>query len=146
VLGPAERELFERYNPHDRAHSLAVASAVTEGGADQSDPEDRWITQAALLHDVGKVESDPSTLLRVVGTVLGVLHLQERSAGWIDSGGRLARLGRYMNYRSIGAELLAAAGSDQRVIAWALEHHSPAAEWSVPAEGAALLRAADDSV
>jgi hypothetical protein len=58
---------------------------------------------------------------------------------------RLGRIGRHLDYEERGARLLAAAGSDPFVVAWAREHHLPPARWSVDAEAAALLRAADDA-
>ncbi len=141
TLNPEERRLFDGYNAHDRAHSLAVAVAVE--GVAGADPE--WVPQAALMHDIGKTISDPSTTVRVVGSILAMLGFRKRSQGWIRSGGSLARLGRYMNYQALGADLLRNAGSDPRVVAWATEHHSPPEEWTVPHEGALLLRNADDT-
>ena len=39
---------------------------------------------------------------------------------------------------------LAMAGSDERVVAWAAEHHEPEERWTVPVDAGRLLVAADD--
>ena len=53
-------------------------------------------TAAALLHDIGKLDSGLGTAARVVATVVGP---------------RTKRFGRYHDHERIGAEMLAAAGS-----------------------------------
>ena len=42
--------------------------------------------------------------------------------------------------------MLARTGSDPLTIAWAREHHSPEAAWSVPVEVGRALRAGDQEV
>jgi hypothetical protein len=41
--------------------------------------------------------------------------------------------------------MLAAAGSDALVVAWAAEHHQPPARWTIERGAAEALRAADDA-
>jgi hypothetical protein len=104
------------------------------------------VVVAALLHDVGKVESGLGTLARV-GATLAALGLgRRRLLTWASRGGRgriAARLARYLDHDRIGAELLAAAGSDPLVVAWAGQHHLPPHRWEVPADLGACLKAAD---
>ena len=86
---------------------------------------------AALLHDVGKVESGLGTFGRVVATVIG-------------PGRARGRLSTYLRHDIIGAELLTAAGARPLVTTWAGEHHLPSERWTVPPEVGAALKAADD--
>ena len=50
----------------------------------------------------------------------------------------------YAGYTEVGAGLLSDAGADDRVVAWAREHHRPEPEWSIPVGAGRLLVAADD--
>lgn len=150
-LDDAEAALFDRLRGADRAHSIAVARDVERRRGAGGERAPGWVVSAALLHDVGKADADVGVLGRSVATVLGWLGGPglgtwlgaRRGAGPV---GRACRaLGRYIRYPELGAEALAAAGSDPRTVAWAREHHRPEAEWSVPVAWGRLLRAADDA-
>ncbi len=139
LLSPTERRLWESMNPLDRAHSLAVARRVTRRG-DESDAEiPSWVVTAALLHDVGKAEANLPTWARVGATVLDWVVPGATADAWSRRGGTVGRIGRHMTYTEVGANLLEAAGSDPRVVAWAREHHLDPSEWSVdPTHGEVL--------
>jgi hypothetical protein len=66
------------------------------------------------------------------------------AAVWAQRRGMTRRIGLYLQYPQLGADLLAVAGSDERVVAWAAEHHEPEDSWTVPVEAGRLLAAADD--
>ncbi len=86
-----ELELWRRMSVADRRHAITVARRFDASG--------RWSRDemaAALLHDVGKLDSDLGTIGRVVATVVGP---------------RTARFRRYHDHERIGAEMLTAAGS-----------------------------------
>jgi hypothetical protein len=111
----------------DRRHAVGVARRVGR-------PE--WLA-AALLHDVGKIESGLGTWSRALATV-------GRAAVGVD---RLpARWQSYSRHASLGADLLELAGSAPLTVAWAREHHLPPSRWSaaVPPDAGAALKAADD--
>jgi HD superfamily phosphodiesterase len=95
------------------------------------------VVAAALLHDVGKVDSGLGTLARVPATLVGLLA-RERA---VRGGGRVAR---YLRHDAIGAELLRSAGADPRTATWAGEHHLPPDRWTVPPAAGEVLKAADD--
>ena len=72
------------------------------------------MTAAALLHDVGKVESSFGTVARAVITFVGIAVGRTRLLAWAgrqrDKGRRSARarVGLYLTHDRIGAELLRA--------------------------------------
>lgn len=136
-----EDDLWQRMSGPDRRHAVAVARDLEARLAGRAS---RPVLAAALLHDVGKVEAGLGTLGRVVGTVAAGLLGHRRVAGWAGRGGLAGRMGRYVQHPDFGAFLLAGAGSDPLTMAWALEHHRPVSEWTVPADIGAALKAADD--
>ncbi len=121
-LHDGERALWTRMSDADRRHAVGVAQAV---------PVE--LAPAALLHDVGKIDSGLGTFARVGATLLGSV-----TRSWPG------RVGRYLRHDEIGADLLAAAGSDPLTVAWAREHHLPEDRWTVPLDAGRALKAADD--
>jgi hypothetical protein len=126
----------------DRRHAVAVARRVAVALGKVRPPE-RAVVAAALLHDVGKVDSGLGTMGRVVAT-FGILGLgRERVEGWAGRRGPQGRVGRYARHPALGGLLLAGAGSDQLTVTWAAEHHLPPERWTLEAGLAAALKAAD---
>lgn len=140
-LNDGERVLWRRMNNPDRRHAIEVAHKVV---AELGPTATRPVIAAALLHDVGKVESGLRTPGRVAATVLWSLA----PSGWVDSWSRGSRLQRRMaQYRlhpSIGEQLLTDASSDPLTSSWAADHHRPADEWRVPTSVGVVLKACDD--
>jgi hypothetical protein len=93
---------------------------------------------------VGKVSSGLGPFRRAVATVAGMTVSHDTVAGWQSRPGPLGRAGRYLCHDTIGADLLAAAGSDPVTVAWAREHHLPPARWTVPGPVGEALKLADD--
>jgi hypothetical protein len=144
-LTPAEQKLFAKMSAVDRAHSIAVARAVDEHLDRLGHDEDTgWVLSAALLHDVGKTVAGLGTYGRVAATLSGAVGGASMAPMWAEKRGMTRRIGLYLQYPKLGADLLAMAGSDDRVVAWAAEHHLPAEDWSVPAAAGQLLADADD--
>ncbi len=158
-LNPAERELWARQSNQDRRHAIGVAHDVglALGDADGAGVA-REVMAAALLHDVGKVESGLGTFGRVAATVLAAALGRERVAGWAAlpdgaaDGWRVAawrvaawraRAGRYVTHDVRGGGLLVAAGSAPFVSTWAREHHQPEAGWTLDPALTQVLKAAD---
>ena len=153
-LTDGEARLWRRMTGPDRRHGVAVARRVRaalgvgrrEVGAlhvATGREVDRALTAAALLHDVGKVESGLGTWGRVP-TTLAILGLgRDRVEAWAARSGPLGRAGRYARHPVLGGLLLAGAGSDRLTVAWAAEHHLPAERWTVEREVGGLLKAAD---
>lgn len=130
-LLPGESELWRRMSSSDRRHAVGVGRCAQ---ALLGSP-DRAVLAAALLHDVGKIEAGLGTVARAGVTVLALAAGPQRLTG---------RAARYVQHPSLGASLLAAAGSDPLTIAWTLEHHLAPGEWTVPRAVGEALKAADD--
>lgn len=139
-LLPGERMLFERMPRADQKHAAGVARTVVAGRPDVP----RAAIAAALLHDVGKVESGFGTFGRVVATLITAALGHDRLSRWRGTGGWRGRLGSYATHDAVGARLLTEAGSDPLTVAWAREHHLPPERWTVPVDLGTDLRDADD--
>ena len=142
ALTPAEVALWRRMSTADRRHGVDVALRTDAGlGARATRP----VVAAALLHDVGKIDSALGPFRRAAATVLAMVRGQGAVvAATRHRDGELGRIGRYLRHDENGAGLLAAAGSDALTVAWAGEHHLPPERWTLPPEVAAALKAADD--
>jgi putative nucleotidyltransferase with HDIG domain len=115
ILSPSLQSLFLRMRVRDQRHALQVLHRLHEAGTDPI------LAQAALLHDVGKVEA----YLGVPGRTLLVLA---EALGAVGAVARLPvlgpRLGRYLLHPEIGARMLADAGADRRLIEIVREHQA----------------------
>lgn len=116
-LSAHEYELWVQFAGADQRHSLLVASRFTALCPDASDNE----IAGVLLHDIGKVRSNLSTLQRVAATVVGP---------------RTRRFALYHQHEEIGADMLRRAGSHSEVIAIVNQ--------TCNADVAAAFRAADN--
>ena len=98
TLTATEFNLWRQFSIADRRHSVEVAQrfAVLLPGAS------REHRAGVLLHDIGKVQSNLSTLMRVVATVAGP---------------RTKQFALYHQHEEIGVTMLRHAGSHVDVIA-----------------------------
>ena len=142
-----EQLLWHRMSGPDRRHAVGVARDAVEllgPGAPGRD-----VVAAALLHDVGKVESGLGTFARVGVTVAALVAGRQRLIDWSEGGrgGRgpavRRRVGSYLTHDRIGADLLTQAGSAPLTVAWAAEHHLAPERWTVDPKVGAALKAAD---
>ena len=139
TLGVGERGLWDRMPLADQKHAAGVAREVAQRLDDPAPP----VLAAALLHDVGKIESGLGTFGRVFATVAGVAVGRDRAAAWSGNGLR-GQIGSYLRHDRIGAELLRDAGADPLTVTWAREHHLPRGRWTLDPAVADALAAADD--
>jgi len=144
-----ERALWQRMSGPDRRHAVGVArDTIRLLGPDRTG---RAVIAAALLHDVGKVESSLGTFARVAVTFIALVVGRSRLLRWagdsVGSGRRRpswrARVGLYLAHDRIGAGLLEAAGSQGLTVSWAAEHHMVPERWTVDQAIGAALKAAD---
>jgi hypothetical protein len=139
VLRPGERALWDRMPLADRKHAAGVAREVDRTLEDATAP----VLAAALLHDVGKIQSGLGTFGRVVATLVAAAVGRDRAAAW-SGGGPRGRIGSYLRHDRLGAELLGDAGADDLTVTWAREHHLPRDRWTLGTGVADALAAADD--
>jgi HD domain len=123
-----ELRLWLRMSAADRRHAIGVARETVRllGPATT-----RPVVAAALLHDMGKIDSALGPIERALATVVNPRTGESRWA-------------RYRRHDVIGAELLVAAGSDPLTIAWTREHHLEPERWTVERTIAVALKQADD--
>jgi len=132
----------------DRRHAVGVARETIR--LLEVDARRREVTAAALLHDVGKVESRLGTFARAGITAAALVFGRTRVRHWASgsaTGGALgyrARIHSYLGHDQVGAELLGRAGSEELTCCWAREHHQPPEAWSIDRVIGAALKAADD--
>jgi hypothetical protein len=143
-----EWSLWTRMSGADRRHAVGVARrTVTElGGDGPNGVVSRQVVAAALLHDVGKIESGLGTWTRAGVTFAGMAVGREKLLEWSEGGdgGWRRRVGSYLNHDRIGADLLLEAGSARFTVAWAGEHHRTPEHWTIDAELGEALKVADD--
>ena len=117
ALSAGEYEMWFRFNKADRRHSVEVAErfVALRPGASRNE------IAGVLLHDIGKIVSNLSTLQRVAATIVGP---------------RTKRFALYHQHEEIGADMLRRAGSHSEVIAMVNQTCS--------ADAADAFRAADN--
>jgi HD domain len=140
-LLPGEVALWRRMSGADRRHAVGVARRAAVALGERAS---RPVVAAALLHDVGKIDSGLGAVARAVATVAAGVAGHDAARTWSGRRGPVGRAGRYLCHDRIGADLLGAAGSDTLTVAWVREHHLPPDRWSVPADVGAALKLADD--
>ena len=138
-----EAALFDRMKAADRRHAVGVARRSDEALGPRAT---RPVLAAALLHDVGKIESHLGVYGRTVATLsaMAVRGDPESIRTWTRMKGFTRRVGLYLQHPKLGGDLLALAGSDPLTEAWAREHHLPPERWSVPADLGRVLKDCDD--
>ena len=140
TLQPEELALWRRQHRADRAHVVRVARRVERALGDEAT---RPVLAAALLHDVGKVESHLSTYGRVIATISVALAGRETAAAWSQTRGFTRRVGLYVRHEELGADLLQVAGSDPLTISLVRDQSLPDGERTSPPHLLAALSAAD---
>ncbi len=121
-LTPSELALFRQMPRAEQLHGIALAQALAAQGWADAD-----LLTAALLHDVGKARVRPHLWERVA-VVLVEWLFPALAARWAQGEARGWRRGFVIRARHAdwGADLLAAAGSAERVVALVRAHHAPA--------------------
>jgi hypothetical protein len=146
VLDDSEFTQFRRQPNHDQRHAIGVARDVERRLADTpyaADP--RW-PEAALLHDIGKLDAHLGVYGRVVATVAGHAAGPHMADAWSAKRGFTRRVGLYLRHAELGADRIRIAQGSEEAARWAAAHHHPE-EWDatgIPAEVVTALDAADN--
>ena len=120
LLSPAERALFDTLPPADRAHGLRVARRVRGAGYN-----DTRLLKAALLHDIGKAGHGVHLPHRVARVLLAALPPHEMARIAATDEGWHAPFYALAHHAAMGADLLAASGSDALTVALVRSHDAP---------------------
>jgi len=146
VLTPDAFLQFRRQPNHDQRHAVDVARDVERRLAGTEYAGDsRWIS-AALLHDIGKLDSRLGVYGRVVATISGSVAGREHAAAWSESSGFTRRVGLYLRHTELGGDRIRIAGEPEEAALWSAAHHDPEcwAELPIPEPVVAALDAADN--
>ncbi|MDR3566125.1 MAG: HD domain-containing protein [Negativicutes bacterium] len=147
TLRAEEQALFYAMNLPDQRHSLNVAYTALEMAEGRAEVDRGLLLKSALLHDVGKIKGDVSTLDKIL-TVLAHRIAPCWAEGWGQRGrgGKVANLRHafhtYFHHPERSAELLAAVGVEQEIIGIIRRHHAEPQPDDQPE--LILLRQADD--
>ena len=146
-LLPGEQELWARMSGPDRRHAVGVARQAIRILDDGRAPAGREVVAAALLHDVGKVESDLGTLARAGVTAAGLVVGRTRLVAPSENGGHLgslrSRARLYLTHDRIGGALIREVGGHPLTASWAEEHHRHPDAWTLDRRVALALKTAD---
>ena len=147
VLSEPEYALWAKMANHDRRHSVAVARRVEQTlAAPPEAGDDRWLA-AALLHDVGKLDSGLGVFARVGATLAGGAAGHDAADGWSTRRGLTRRVGLYLRHPELGATRIRLVGGRDEAARWAGAHHrvdAVTASGLPPVVADALLAADDD--
>jgi putative nucleotidyltransferase with HDIG domain len=145
-LTDSEQVLYWKMNVPDQRHALNVAYTALDF-PETGEVDELLLIRSALLHDVGKIRGDVSTLDKII-TVLA----HKLAPHWAYEWGRPGRGNRFDNIRHAfyiyyhhaerSAEMLLAAGTTGILINIVRRHHE-LPDAGEPAE-LALLRKADN--
>jgi hypothetical protein len=146
VLGPDAYDQWQRMANHDQRHSIGVARGVQADlvGTEFAD-DPRWLA-AALLHDIGKLDSRLGVYGRVVATVSGAVAGRDMAEAWSERSGFTRRVGLYLQHPALGADRIRLVGGPEEAAVWAAAHHQADtwADTGIPEPVVLALVASDD--
>ena len=146
IDNPALSMQWRRMPNHDQRHAIGVARGVQAQLAGTEFADDRRWLSAALLHDIGKLDSRLGVYGRVVATVSASLLGRDMADAWSERSGVVRRVGLYLRHPALGADRIRLVDGPEEAAAWAAAHHDPE-RWAasgIPEPVVAALVAADD--
>lgn len=142
-----EQRLFWQMNLPDQRHALNVTYSAQAMAKELLGIDQTVLLKCALLHDVGKVRGDISTIDKVI-TVLAYSCCKSQAERWgrFGRGNRLQNLRHaffiYFRHGERGAEFLTKIHADQRIVEIIRQHHKAPADNDPPE--LTILRKADN--
>ncbi|MFV9672080.1 MAG: HD domain-containing protein [Acidimicrobiia bacterium] len=124
-LEDACADLFWSQNPADQRHAVDVARRVSAAL-----PDDSGAVEAALLHDIGKVDANIGAVARSIATVLDSVGMPMTT-----------RMRSYRDHGRRGAVVLEEAGCSPLTVAFARYHPGPAPAGTDPVRWKVLIDA-----
>jgi len=128
-LNDAGKFLFYQMSRVDQKHSVEVARAAITEAVDQQEIDLAALVQAALLHDIGKVEGELNGVNRVVAGFMRRVFpsLREKCSRTYRTGWWKIRYGLYVDWvhplrGSYMAQIL---GIEKSVVDLIRHHHDP---------------------
>jgi hypothetical protein len=125
VLNDQELTVWNRMPNHDRRHSINVARDVEAELANTKYAGDpRW-AEAALLHDVGKLDSGLGVFGRVFATLAGAAAGHDMAEPWSQKRGITRKFGLYLRHPELGASRIRMCDGSREAALWAEAHQDP---------------------
>jgi hypothetical protein len=123
MLTPVEFGLWIRQSDYDQSHSVQVARRVERRLAATAHAGDPLWPSAALMHDVGKLESELSLGERAIATLVSKTLGVATARRWAGSAAGLKRrIGLYLIHGELGAAMIRAAGGREAIAVWSEIH------------------------
>ena len=146
-LNAAEQKLFWAMNLPDQCHVLNVAQTALQLAQHQQKIDVTLLVKCALLHDVGKIKGDVSTIDKII-TVMGY----KLSPRWAKQWGRLGKGSKidnlrhafyiYFHHAERGSMMLKEINSSPQLVDIIAKHHEAPTDYD-PLE-LVILRKSDD--
>jgi hypothetical protein len=135
LLTREEFGLWSQLSPYDQRHCVKVAQGVHRRlAATQYAGDSRWLS-VAIMHDIGKLESNLGPHERMLATVAGRTVKLSTAARWASTArGLTMRVGKYLVHGALGSEMIRAAGGREELALWSSVHQGDglAAEGTIP--------------
>ena len=135
LLTREEFDLWLKLSPHDQRHSVRVAQAVRRRlAATQYAGDLRWLS-VAIMHDIGKLESNLAMHERMLAAAAGRIVKLSTARRWATSArGLTRRVGKYLIHGALGSEMILSAGGREETALWSSVHQGDglAAEAMIP--------------
>lgn len=135
LLTPAEFGLWTRQSDYDRHHAIQVARRVERRLEPTAYAGDAKWPAVALMHDVGKIESNLSLSERAIATLASKILGVSTARHWAQSArGFRRRIGLYLIHGELGAAMIRAAGGREETAVWSEVHqgYSPLGGAGIP--------------
>jgi hypothetical protein len=135
LLTQEEFGLWSKLSPYDQRHGVRVAQAVHRRlAATQYAGDSRWLS-VAIMHDIGKLESNLAMHERMLATLAGRTVSLSTASRWASSAhGLTRRVGKYLNHGALGSEMIRSVRGREEIALWSSVHQGDgsAAEPMIP--------------